>query len=219
MSIKSRFCVRCGKEIETTIDGLCHSCYVEDHPVQLPKQIELKICPKCNATMVKKVWINSDKTPEEYFIDEIKSKAKLPEHVKLTKMEIIEQGKLGEIKLDLSVAGTLIPIQVTMPLLINKFCCSDCSRHHSDWVAKVQVRGVEIEYLLPIASKYKNHIVRTKQQDRGIDFFFFGRSPANKLAQDISKEFGGKIVKSYEQHGHDYDIGQPKHREIILVKI
>lgn len=218
MSIKSKFCARCGKVTESLRNGLCPACYLEENQIKGPTSLVLKVCPKCGAVLWKGVWLRADKLPEFYFKELIKSKLRLPKNVELSRIDIVETGNLGRVSILLKIIGNLVEKQLKMKIEINKFACPDCSRQKADWMVKLQVRGVAVDTVLAMASKHRARIVKTQQQKTGVDIYFFTRSAANKLANQLKKQFGLTLKKSYEQHGHDFDTGKPLHREIISLR-
>tara|TARA_Y100000310_G_scaffold252700_1_gene259435 strand:- start:297 stop:965 length:669 start_codon:yes stop_codon:yes gene_type:complete len=221
MTLKTRFCAKCGKETASLHGGLCSACHLIEHPVSAPRSVVIKLCPKCKAIKWRGVWLQSDNDAEHYFKQLIEQRVKLPKNVTLNKIKILKTGKQGKMVLVVEVLGDLIKVEKNIDLSVDKFACPGCSRQKSEWAAKIQVRSVSgssVDDVLAIASKYRNKIVRVERQKTGVDFYFFVRSKANKLASDLVKRFGFKLKKSYEQHGHDFDTGRPKHREIISVR-
>lgn len=221
MVLKTRFCAKCGKETDSLLAGLCSECYLEKNPVKIPSEVSIKICPKCSAIKWRGVWVSSDKPAEYYLKQLIEQKVKLPKDVILTGIEILKAGRFGKVELNISVKGELVKIEKKIDLTVDKFACSACSRQKSEWLAKIQVRrasNISVGDILAVASKHRSKIIRTEEKKNGIDFYFFTRSTANKLASKLIKRFGFSIKKSYEQHGHDFDTGRAKHREIISLR-
>jgi len=236
MSLKSKFCAKCGKVTESLLGGLCPACYLYENPIKVQTSLTLKVCPKCDAVLWRGVWLRSEKQPEYYFKELIKSKLRPPKNTELRSIDVIELGKLGSVSIQLKVLDELIEKKFEVKLEINKFACPDCSRQKADWTAKLQVRGLSVKDeqptgkctkegrtltvndVLAMASKHRAKTVKTEQKKNGLDMYFFTRSAANKLANKLKKQFGLAIKKSHEQHGHDFDTGKPKYREIISVR-
>jgi len=221
MVLKTRFCAKCGKETATLLGGLCSECYLTEHKVKIPRSITLKVCPKCGAIRWRGVWIKTDKPAESYFKQFIEQKTKIPKEAVLQSIEIMKTGKLGSAKVTVAVLGDLMVLEKKVELTLDKFACPNCSRQHSEWTAKIQLRrasDISVDEVLAMASKHKARIIKTEQKKNGVDIYFFVRSSANKLASRLAKRFGLKMKKSYEQHGHDFDTGRAKHREIISLR-
>ncbi|WP_148688703.1 60S ribosomal export protein NMD3 [Methanopyrus sp. SNP6] len=50
-------CHRCGREVDTTIDGLCPECYLEEHPIiEVPEGLEVRVCAQCLARYTGLRW-------------------------------------------------------------------------------------------------------------------------------------------------------------------
>jgi len=221
MALKTRFCAKCGKETASTIGGLCTSCYLANNKIKIPRSITLKVCPKCGATRWRGVWVKADRSTESYFKQLIEQKVKIPKEARLQSIEISKAGKLGEVKVTVAVLGDLMVLDKRAELLMEKFACPNCSRQNAEWAAKIQLRSgreISVDEVLAMASKHRARITKTEQKKSGVDIYFFARSPANQLAKALAKRFGLGVKKSYEQHGHDFDTGKPKHREIISLR-
>ncbi len=221
MALKTRFCARCGKETASTLGGVCTKCYLANNRITIPRSITLKVCPKCGSVRWRGVWVKADRTTESYFKQLIEQKTKIPKEATLQGIEIVKAGKQGDVKLTVAILGELMVLEKKADLVVDKFACPNCSRQHAEWAAKIQLRGgsgISVDEVLAMASKHKARIIKTEQQRGGVDIYFFARPTANKLAKALSKRFGLSVKKSYEQHGHDFDTGKPKHREIISLR-
>jgi NMD protein affecting ribosome stability and mRNA decay len=162
------------------------------------------------------VWLASKKSPDDYFRQTIEEKIKLPKDVEVVKMDLGPRAVFT-----VSVLGDLIRVEKKLEFKIDKFACPECSRQHSEWASKIQLRRrgeIPVDDILAMASKHKMRIIKTEQKKNGLDLYFFTKSTANKLASKLVKRFGYSLKRSYEQHGHDFDVGKPKHREIISLK-
>jgi len=216
MALKTRFCAKCGKETASLLSGLCSLCYLKENPMSMPRKVILKVCPKCGAIRWRGVWLASKKSPDDYFRQTIEEKIKLPKDAKVVKMELGDRAVFT-----LSVLGDLIKVEKKLEFKIDKFACPECSRQHSEWASKIQLRRrgeIPVDDILAMASKHKMRIIKTEQKKNGLDLYFFTKPTANKLASRLVKRFGYFLKRSYEQHGHDFDVGRPKHREIISLK-
>jgi len=152
-----------------------------------------------------------------YFRRLLESRIKLPPAVELEDYELEENGTLG---LTLKVLDRSFVIYRKIALKIEKVACPECSRQKSEWLSKVQLRGldeVSIDEILRMLSKQEG-IVKIQEARGGIDIYFFSQSKGRKLASRLKKRFGFSEKRSYEQHGHDFDKRRPNYREIISLR-
>ena len=218
MALKSSFCAKCGKITKSLTNSLCADCYLDENPIKIPRSLTLKVCPKCGAVLWKSLWLRAKQEPERYFQKLIEQKIKFPREATLVRAEVLEIGKQGGVKLVFHMNGELIERNVAATLIVNKFACPECSRQHSDWLAKVQVRNKPIDTIMASAVPFKHKMIKIEQRGNGIDIYFFDKSSANKLANRLKKQLHMSVKKTYEQHGHDFDTGKPRHREIIALR-
>ncbi|HDO19475.1 MAG TPA: hypothetical protein ENG74_01980, partial [Thermoplasmatales archaeon] len=55
------FCVRCGKETDALIDGLCPRCYsLRGNFSSIPTRLRLTVCPICNSVKYRGRWVKED---------------------------------------------------------------------------------------------------------------------------------------------------------------
>ncbi len=55
------FCVRCGKDCETTIDGLCTECFLDGRRIiRLPHHVDMEVCANCGEIRQRDSWVRKD---------------------------------------------------------------------------------------------------------------------------------------------------------------
>jgi len=56
------FCVKCGVDIDKTINGLCIDCFLEDRSLtSLPHHIDVNVCTNCDSFQMGEYWVESDR--------------------------------------------------------------------------------------------------------------------------------------------------------------
>ncbi len=56
MSIKSKFCAKCGR-VAVLVDGICTDCRLGESAIDVPKNATLRICKSCGAVDFEGLWI------------------------------------------------------------------------------------------------------------------------------------------------------------------
>ena len=224
MALKTKFCVKCGKETKKLIDGLCADCYFQSQGVIVPKKVSIQLCSRCGAIKWHGVWTKSDFPPEYFLTHDLLSKIKVPEEAELEDVEILKLGKLGKVKITLSVLGKTFEQIKPVFLEVLKGTCKDCARHLArapkviiQLRTKHNVREF-VEDVLKFSEKYRTNIIKVEQQKNGLDIFLSNKEAGKHLAYELRKEFNCRMSESVKQYGWDKTKNRPLTRTTFLLK-
>lgn len=220
MSLKSKFCAKCGK----AGTSLCHDCFLDMHPIKIPSKTSIRYCTKCNSVWLGGLWIKAAKPIEKYLLRKVIDKIKLPEGAEVIKAEILKTGALGKLKITLKLGNSKLVEEYNTQLIIEKFCCPPCSREKSStYLAKLQLRTDKnvIEFIKKtskIVREKGRYVTKAEEQTQGIDFYISSKDVATSLANKIKKELKCRMKKSTRQHGWDRMRNKPLTKLTILLK-
>lgn len=210
MSLKSRFCAKCGKSTDEIINNFCAGCFVEEHAISIPNKISIRFCTKCSSVWQDGVWIKAENSPEDYLLKRVINRIQLPEEVNLAEAEIVEMGKNGRLKIVLQLEKARIERTYNVQLTIEKYCCPECSREKTTkHLAILQLRtGKDVSEFVKKVSRIaggrgKKQITKAQECLQGIDFYIASKEVARNIANEIKKEFKCKMTISTKQHGWD----------------
>lgn len=210
MSLKSRFCAKCGKSVDNPVDNFCADCFLEQNAVSIPNKTSIRFCTKCNSVWLEGVWIKAANPPEDYLLKRVIDRIRLPEEVKLAEAEIVKMGKNGELKIILQLEKAKIEHIYNAQLIIDKYCCPECSREiTTKYLAILQLRTDKdvsefVKKVSRIASgSSRKQITKAQECLQGIDFYIASKEVARSIANEIKKRFKCKMTTSTKQHGWD----------------
>lgn len=221
MSIKTRFCASCGKEAEL-LDNLCADCFFEQKEAKVPRRVSIRYCTKCKSIWFGGTWIKINKPAEDYLIKLVKNKLSLPEGISLDKIEILKAGKEGELLITFKVLNKKVSKKYFTKLLVEKYCCPDCSSQSSrDYKAKIQVRepDLQLDNVIKIIQKgARKAFMRAEEMKNGADFYFSNQSASKDIARKLKKKFNYRMSESVSQYSWDRTKDRPLYRLTILLK-
>jgi len=224
MSIKSKFCVRCGKETSKLIDGICSECYFKTKGIKVPKKIKIQVCPRCEAIKWRGVWTKSE-YPLEYFLTrDLIDKIRVPENAELEEVKIKKLDKNGIIEVTISVLGKKFSQEKQVRFEILKNLCKNCARYLAKTPKTIiQLRthkAVEkfIEDILDYIENYRTNIIKVEHQKNGLDIYLSNKEAGKHLAYDLRKRFRCKMSESVKQYGWDKSKNRPLTRTTYLLK-
>jgi nonsense-mediated mRNA decay protein 3 len=221
MNLKTKFCVKCGKETKKLVDSLCEDCYFEANKISLPRSITIEVCRKCGAVKWKSVWIKTE-FPLEYYLSHLLiEKARIPENIELEDLKIKGSGKESVVEVSLKVLNKRFEQIIPVSIEVQKRVCQTCSiKAGKSYRAKIQVRAERdiISKALDFSQKFKEDITKIEEQERGIDLLFIDKEPAKQLAADLKAEFNLRMSRTSEQYSWDKMKNRPKYRLVILLE-
>jgi len=218
MDIKSRFCIRCGKQQKELIDSLCPKCYIELNKPKLPNKIILQICPKCKAVNYKGFWVKTDVPLTSLFKQLIFEKIKTPEQVKPIEITSLELGKPARVCIKFKIKRKILEKCYNIANIeIKKVTCPSCAaKSGRAWKAKVQLRGLPDTALMML--KNFQSIIEVKEVKNGFDILFANTEESKKYISLLKQKFKLLIKTSTKQYGWNKAKSKPKYKVIFSVR-
>jgi NMD protein affecting ribosome stability and mRNA decay len=219
MGIKSRFCVRCGKEVGRLEDGLCADCYLERGGASLPKKITVDVCPGCGLICWHGLWSEATEGIENYFLQELSGKLAVPEGADVKGIKILRLGENGRVKVLLSVLGKKFEQEYDIDLIVRDRRCADCTRARArTYVAQLQLRFDLDERGRSAIERYKTYVIKIESQKLGVDVYLASKTAAEHLAHELKALFNLRMKRSGQAYGWDQTKNRPKYRLCILLE-
>lgn len=221
MSLKSRFCAKCGTSAK---DSLCADCFLEMHPIRIPRKTVIKYCTKCGSVFSDGIWIKPSKSLEKYLLRRVIDRLKLPEGIELIEANIIKKGAQGKLKFTFKFGDSRLVEEYNAQLILDKSCCPECSREIStSWLAKLQLRTDKdvksfVEIASKLAKKRGKFIVKAEEQRQGIDLYISSKDIAMRLVNSFKKKLNCRMKMSTKQHGWDRARSKPLTKVTILLR-
>lgn len=218
MSLKNRFCPKCGSEAKELSNGLCAKCYYQDNQIRIPKEIVLTLCKKCNSVLSKDRWIKTDSW-KLYLTEELMKKIKLPKDITLDNIKIVETGKDGKIRLWWAIHDEVFTESKKISIIIKKKICSTCDvKKSKQWNSKIQVRADNeiIQKILKFLPK--KYVIRIKPVTNGVDIYFSDKDKGKAFAKKVKSSYNLKSKSSFEQRGWDRLKNTSYKLPVILLK-
>ena len=223
MVLKTRFCPKCGKEVDSIVDGLCADCFVAKAGVHLPASAEVKVCKKCKTIFLEGMWVDSALSPQRHLEQILTSKVVLPDDAVLESLKI-ENLKEGTVKIVYSVDGKKFTENVHSNLWIRIVACKECSqRAGKAYMGILQIRARTnvrklTDEVIAFAQKYKTNIVKVEEVAQGADMQILSKDAARHLASEIRRKFNLRMSTSHEEYSWDKVKCRPKSRINILLE-
>lgn len=189
-----KFCFVCGKKTEKLIEGYCEDCYNKKFVlVNVPKELTLKICSKCERINYRNVW--RDMEIEDVLKDKIKILGKNVD-LRISRDDgIISVCAKGFLKDSRKQKEECYDIRLKM----NKVVCRDCSRKFGDYYESIlQLRGNAEKMFDFIEDRLTNDkVYKIENVRNGIDVYLSDSHFAETLSKLLKKNFKAKIKKSF----------------------
>ncbi|MBQ2762717.1 MAG: hypothetical protein IJF47_03275 [Candidatus Methanomethylophilaceae archaeon] len=220
------FCVKCGKDCDDTINGLCIECFLNGRKLmKFPHHLDLQRCTNC----------------EEYFINDRwqrMEESEAVEEMALTGMQVIPEaeviavGTMPEmqdertfqvsIEADISVNGYITEDRDKTTIRIKNTVCKKCSRQLGNYYeATLQLRTGEktfpddlrdetvrrVRDNVEAQAKNNRGLFITKVQEvvGGIDIQLSNISLARSLAKNLTDAYGAEFKESSSLVGMSSD--------------
>lgn len=218
MHIKSKFCPKCGKETTELIKGLCSFCYYGENKVKIPKEIETILCKKCGAIFSNRKWVDKDSC-KDYLREFLIKKIKLPKGMILDNIKIVQLGEEGKIRVWLSVRDEVFTESRDISITVTERLCDRCNiKKNKQWNSKIQLR-VDKNLLNKILKTLpKEHIVKIKHVNNGVDIYLSDKDKGKSLAKKIKSKHNLKSKSSFEQRGWDRTKNTSYKLPVLLLK-
>ncbi len=234
-----RFCVKCGKDVQFPVDGLCVECYLSGRKfATLPYYVDLDVCAVCKEYYLKNKWVALDRRDaiEDAAIEELS----LLEGSRILSIDtvVVKQDPktfLVELKAHLMVQETQVESDASTTVRVKNTVCKRCSRvQGSYYEAILQVRSeersVETETLDEVLHMVLNYVEQQSKINRqyfiskvekmhgGVDFYISSLALGRMLEKMISDRYSGQTKESSKLVGRKPD-GQDMYRVTYLVRL
>ncbi len=218
MVLKTKFCVKCGRETKDLVDSKCMNCYFVEKGIHLPKKTAVQVCKECKAINWKGVWAHTSYSPKHYLVMDLLSKTKAPEGVEVESVEIKKLGKAGEAEITVNLFGKKLSQVYSVELNVIERRCPACTKRLSkqhEAVIQIRADAELVRKITPYLSKYKTNIIKVEEQKKGIDIYMLSKSAARHLAAELRKHFRLKKKESFKAYSWDKAKNKPKYRVAI----
>ncbi|UCD04217.1 MAG: hypothetical protein JSW73_01055 [Candidatus Woesearchaeota archaeon] len=218
MSLKNKFCPKCGHEAKELNNGLCAKCYYQDNQIRVPKEIVLTICKKCNSILSKGKWIKTDSW-KLYLTEELTKRIKLPKEVILDNIKVVETGEEGKVRLWLAINDEVFTESRRISIIVREKMCSTCNiKKSKQWNSKIQLRTDDklIKKILKLLPK--KYVIRIKPVTNGVDIYFSDKDKGKSFAKKVKSNYNLKSKSSFEQRGWDRLKNTSHKLPVILLK-
>lgn len=222
MGIKSKFCVKCGKQSNALIDSVCLDCSFADLDVKAPKQVTLLKCKNCGAVNFEGIWLNAEQPDEFYFENVLIKKIKIPEDSELEEIKVSEVGETAKIAVVVNYSGKKFTKYFEIGFETVMRTCDSCSaRKREHYEAKIQLRTYnkeEFAKMMKLVQEFKTHILKVEEQTFGADIFMGSKEAARHLASELRTNFDLKTKQSGDAYGWDKFRSRPHYRLVISMR-
>jgi NMD protein affecting ribosome stability and mRNA decay len=220
MSLKSKFCAKCGKETKL-MDGFCEDCYFDTHPIKIPKSKELRICSKCGASLITRFWVTHNKLNPAVLAEQVKQAIKTPDQVKVIRVDLdkVKFGSFMEVTFELK--GRIFSKKYPINLAIAKQLCPPCKANTGKTNrCKIQLRTrantpTFIQEMYEYFARYSKFVVEIKELRTGIDIFVTSRSIGLKIARATKQKFNMRMKETRKEYSWDRTRNKPKYQSTI----
>ncbi len=179
-----KFCVKCGKTVEKTVNGLCEECLLTQERFLKKHVINIAICKFCGKFVENPNISLEDaikKSLEEIVLGSLKSHEIIKEEPNLKVLKVLVSKK---------VDSMLLEREEIVKAKIKLQCCRICMKIRGGFYAvKVQIRSSK-----EILKEIEKRLLSKLQYERlrkpiGIDVFFQSRGDARKFLNKLSSYY------------------------------
>ena len=204
-------CVECGKR-EAKYDNLCEECFLKKVKfTDLPRHMEVVICPHCGAVKFKGEWKRLEK--KEMLRELIERNLITLHDYDELQVEFNEREGVKELELDIHIHIKYRDLHITeehyAEVSIKYESCPRCNRYFGNYFeAILQIRGAregELNEIVDFAhrrlsyySKKNENLFITREEGKheGWDIYISDKKEAKKVADEISRRYGATIKAS-----------------------
>jgi nonsense-mediated mRNA decay protein 3 len=234
-----RFCVKCGKDIEKTIDGLCTDCYLNGRKfTTLPHHVDLEVCAVCGEYYLGGKWAPSGrrKAAEDAAVENLGalngSRVRFVETFSEEQdprtyvVKVISEMAVEDVEVE-SEASTIVRVKNTV--------CKRCSRIQGSYYESIlQVRSEEraldedtMSEVVNMVMSYVDQqskinrqyfISKVEKMHGGVDFYLSSIALGRMMAKMVSDRYCGENKESAKLVGRTDD-GQDMYRITYLVRL
>ncbi|MGE4212616.1 MAG: 60S ribosomal export protein NMD3 [Candidatus Methanomethylophilaceae archaeon] len=234
-----RFCVKCGKDVEKTMGGLCTDCYLDGRKfTALPHHVDLDVCAVCGEYYLDRKWVPSGKrkAAEDAAVEQLGvlngGRVKFVETFseeqdpRIYVVKVISELTVQDVEVE-SEASTIVRIKNTV--------CKRCSRVQGSYYESIlqvrsEERAVDEDTVVNIVNMVMSYVDQQSKVNRqyfvskvekmhgGVDFYLSSISLGRTIAKMVSDKYSGENKESAKLVGRTDD-GQDMYRITYLVRL
>jgi nonsense-mediated mRNA decay protein 3 len=231
--------VKCGKDTENTINGLCAECFIDGRKLtSLPHHVDVKVCANCGDVGYGERWVTKDLEDaiEEAAVDSLS----IIREAKPVSMEVSssEQEKYTHVVVIdsiLDVGGCIAEDTSSTIVRLKNTVCKRCSRQLGNYYeAILQIRAGSKNVSQRVMREAQNRaeetvdsqsvsnrqlfITKTEEVQGGIDIYLSSISLGKAIAKDLSDAYCAETKEAAKLVGQTED-GQGMFRVTYLVRL
>ena len=232
------FCVKCGKETEQIVDGLCTDCFTECRRLMwLPHHVDLKVCANCGSVATGEVWAEKDlreaiESAAKDSLEWIKEARLVSTGTSLYEQEPYTYAVTVDAALEIN--GSPAEDSSSTIVRIKNSVCKRCSRRLGNYYeAILQIRGSKdvpqktmkealrrVENLVDSQALNNRQIFITKAEEvqGGIDVYLSSISTGKAAAKDLADAYCAETKEAAKLIGITEE-GQEMYRVTYLVRL
>jgi NMD protein affecting ribosome stability and mRNA decay len=220
-TLKSRFCAKCGVIAASLTDNLCPACYFELHEVKVPKYLVLRVCSKCDSALIGRFWVGVISEKRAILAEQIRQAIKLPEHIKIVKVDPVKIKPDGLIEITYEVAGEILSKEYKSNMCLAKQICPVCKEDLDVKTrAKLQFRtkgnvNEFIEQVIDFMRSYKKSVVKITEYKTGVDIYVKNRIMSLRISREFKQKYKCHLKESREEYSWDRANNRPKYKSTM----
>ena len=233
------FCVKCGKDIDKGIDGLCIDFFLDVWKLTtLPHHVDLQVCANCGDVRLGDRWVTKDhqEAIEDAAVDALMAikEAKIVD-LEVSSSEQEPSTHVVVIDSTLDIDGNLANDAAATIVRLKNTVCKRCSRQLGNYYeAIVQIRTGSkelsnelkretlnrVENLVDAQSRNNRQLFITKAEEvqGGLDVYLSSISLGKAVAKDLSDTYCAETKEAAKLVGQTDD-GQDMYRLTYLVRL
>lgn len=224
MALKGKFCAKCGANKGKLVENLCAECFFDLHEIKIPRSKSFRLCSKCGAILVDHFWVAVDKQNREEFSDQVKKSIKVPDELKVVKVDLIKIKPDGLMEVTYNLGGNILSKEYKCTLKVQKQVCPTCKMHlRQDYKAKLQLRtkkrdyAILIEEALEFLRPHRKQILKIEEIRTGLDVQFRSRLDALKVAHLFKQKYNCHMRETREEYSWNRAKNKPKYKSTFLL--
>jgi nonsense-mediated mRNA decay protein 3 len=233
------FCVKCGKETENTINGLCTECFLDGRKLMtLPHHVDVRVCTNCGDIGTGETW--ETKGTREAIEDAAIGAVSVIKEAKVVSIDVssVEQEPFTyfvTVDAFLEIDGCTAEDSASTSVRLKNTVCKRCSRQLGNYYeAILQIRAgskdVSQKNMREALNRVENlvdnqsvsnrqlFITKTEEVQGGIDVYLSSISLAKSAAKDLSDAYCAETKEAAKLVGLTED-GQEMYRVNYLVRL
>ncbi|MFA6804620.1 MAG: NMD3-related protein [Candidatus Methanomethylophilaceae archaeon] len=233
------FCVKCGKDCESSIDGLCIDCFLDGKKLtSMPHHTDLQVCTNCGEFRIHESWVVKDRLEaiEDAGIEQfsVMKEAKIKE-IGAAVEEHDDMNYVVRIQALLDVSGVEVESEDSIIVRVKNTVCKRCSRYLGNYYESIlQVRSNDkdlpsalrqevidrMETYVSVQSSTHRDIFITKIEivHGGVDFYLSSIQLGKALAKVLTDSYSAESKEAAKLVGQTRD-GQDMYRVTYLVRL